>query len=142
MLVAVVSPVLEWSSHLATRGGGLWAWLRDSGMAVLVTGGQILPVAVLFALQVRWSVRDVNRRRLWWTALWFGIVWFVGQRVFAWYVMGVVRMDAVYGALSGVIALMLWVYYANIGGLFAVSLLAAWERRSMPEPLVHQHDTA
>jgi membrane protein len=133
MLVAVFTPLLEWGSHLAGRGGVL-AWLRDGGMALLLTAGQILPVASLFALQVRWSVRGLDRRRLWWTALCFGGVWFVGQRLFAWYVLGVVQMDAVYGTLSGVIALMLWVYYANVGGLFAVALLAAWEKRALPPP--------
>ena len=37
-------------------------------------------------------------------------------------------MDAIYGALTGVVALMMWLYYATIAFLFSVATLAAWEQ--------------
>lgn len=64
-------------------------------------------------------------------SLLFGIFWFIGQRLFSMYVQNIVKMDAVYGALTGIIALLMWLFYASMGFLFAVSLLAAWQARSL-----------
>ena len=46
----------------------------------------------------------------------------------------VVHMDAVYGALTGVVALMMWLFYANIAFLYAVCFLAAWHKRPLRQP--------
>ena len=95
MLVALIGPVIEWLGLVTPRGHGLWDWMRSGAGALLVMASEILPVIIFFSVQVRWSVRKVNRARLRWTALGFGVAWMLGQQVFTWYVGGVMRMDAV-----------------------------------------------
>lgn len=129
LLLTIAAPLTEWGLHVADRSISRLSFGSVDGIAVLVTASQMLPVAFVFFAQVSWSVRGVNRKRLAITALVFGVLWFLGQRLFTLYVTNVVKMDAVYGALTGIIALMLWLFYANIAFLLAVSLLAAWEHR-------------
>lgn len=132
LTLAMLTPLLEWGLHVADRAVGVlsFGWLE---LAVPVAEvAQILPIAGVFALQVRWSAGKQAKQRLWVAALAFGVLWFLGQRLFSVYVQSVVQMDAVYGALTGVLALMLWLYYANLAFLFAVALLAAWQERRRP----------
>ena len=133
MVLSIAAPVIEWSAHVAAHSIGAVSlgWL--DGVAVLVTATQVLPVALVFYAQVRWSVGRVQPRRLATVALGYGSFWFLGQRLFSLYVSNVVKMDAVYGALTGVVALMMWLFYANIAFLFATALVAAWEHRARHE---------
>jgi len=132
MFVALLAPLLEWGLQITDRAVGFvsFGWLRLAGP--VLAASQILPIALVFALQVRWSVGKMAKRQLWTVAFGFGLFWVIGQRIFTVYVQSVVQMDAVYGALTGIVALMLWLYYANLAFLFAVSLLAAWQERRRP----------
>ena len=145
LLLTIFAPLTEWGVHIAGKSIATLSLGWIDGIAILVTAAQILPVSIVFFAQLSWSVRGLTRRRLAIAALSFGSLWFLGERLFTLYVTNVVKMDAVYGALTGVIALMLWLFYANIAFLFAVALLAAWEQNRRPpatvhafEPVVHQ----
>ena len=106
---------------------------RLDGIALMVAAGQALPVALVFFALVRWSAgKAASKRRLLKTAVGFGLFWFLGQRLFSVYVQKVVKMDAVYGALTGIVALMMWLFYANLAFMLAVALLAAAEKRAKP----------
>ena len=130
LLINVVGPLLEWSLHVATGTVKTlsFGWLDTK--AAVVAASQSLPVAVVFYLMVRWSAKLHRRRSAVITAIGFGLIWAAGQRLFTLYVKSVVKMDAVYGALTGVLALMLWLFYANTLFLAAVSLLATWDKRA------------
>ena len=130
VLINLFGPLLEWSLHVATGTVKTlsFGWLDTKAAVVAAT--QSLPVAVVFYLMVRWSAKLHKRRRAVITAVGFGLVWALGQRIFTLYVKSVVKMDAVYGALTGVLALILWLFYANILFLAAVSLLATWDKRA------------
>lgn len=139
LLLSIVAPLTEWGMRLAAASMTTLSMGRVDGIALLLGASQVLPVAGLFFLQVRWSVRDVGKGRLGVMALGFGALWFLGQRLFSIYVRDVIRMDALYGALTGIVALMLWLFYANLAFMLAVSLLAAWDDRArrlagLPEP--------
>lgn len=128
-LLTLFAPLSEWGLTVAARGMSTLSLGWIDGWSLLLTATQTLPVAVCFYGQVRWSVHgDVGHRRLMAAALVFGLLWFLGQRVFTAYVKNVVKMDAVYGALTGVIALMMWLFYASLAFLTAVALVAAWDR--------------
>jgi len=141
MLLTVFAPLSEWGLHVASRGVSTLSFGQLQMVGLLFTAGQILPVAVVFFLQVRWSVGQINARRLAIASLVFGIVWFTGQRMFSVYVHQIIRMDAVYGALTGIVALLMWLFYANIGFLTTVAVLAAWDQRSRTGA-VHAHGDA
>lgn len=130
LVINLVGPLLEWGLTVATGAVKTlsFGWLDTKGTVVAMA--QSLPVALVFYLMVRWSARLKLRRRALAIALVFGLVWAGGQRLFTLYVKTVVRMDAVYGALSGVLALLLWLFYANVLFLACVAVLASWDRRS------------
>lgn len=131
MLVTLAGPILEWGAQIAGKSVTAMSLGRLDGLALLVAASQTLPVAAVFFGVVRWSTgRGVSKRRLAKTALGFGALWFIGQRAFSLYVKNVVQMDAVYGALTGIVALMMWLFYANLAFMMAVSLLAAAEKRA------------
>ncbi|MCO4762882.1 MAG: YihY/virulence factor BrkB family protein [Myxococcales bacterium] len=130
LILSVAAPLTSWGLHLAAKGMSTlsFGWVDGFTMVVAIT--QTLPIAIGFYVLVRWSAgrRRVSRRRLAAISLWFGALWFLGQRAFSLYVGQIIRMDAIYGALTGVVALMLWLYYASLAFLIGVTLLASWER--------------
>ena len=130
MLLTVFAPLSEWGLHVASRGVSTLSFGQIHLIGLLFTAGQVLPVATGFFLQVRWSVGHVDLRRLLAASLAFGAIWFGGQRLFSVYVHQIIRMDAVYGALTGIVALLMWLFYANIAFLTTVAALAAWEQRA------------
>ncbi len=132
MILAVASPLTEWGLGVAAQSVSSLSLGWVDGVAILVAGTQTLPVAIGFFVLVRWSAgrSHVGSRRLTTMSLAYGATWFLGQRVFTLYVSEIVKMDAIYGALTGLIALMLWLYYATVAFLFTVATLAAWEQVS------------
>lgn len=130
ILVTLLGPALEWGARVAGRSVTALSLGQLDGWSLLVTAAETLPVAVGFYGLVRWSTgRLVSKRKLTLVALSFGLLWFGGQRLFSVYVQNVVHMDAVYGALTGIVALMMWMFYANMAFLYAVCFLAAWHNR-------------
>lgn len=131
MLVTLLGPLLEWGARIAGKSVTALSFGQLDGLALLINASQILPVALVFFALVRWSAgKAVSKRRLTKAALGFGTAWFIGQRVFSLYVAKVAKMDALYGALTGVVALMMWLFYANLAFMLAVSLVATAERRA------------
>jgi uncharacterized BrkB/YihY/UPF0761 family membrane protein len=129
LLLNLLGPLIEWGLQVAghsVRALSL-GWVDGVGLIVVLT--QILPISLMFYLLVRWSAGRVGKRRLAFTAWLFGLLWALGQRLFTLYVKSVVDMDAVYGALTGVVALLLWLFYANLAFLFTVAVVAALDGR-------------
>ncbi|MBM4342182.1 MAG: YihY/virulence factor BrkB family protein [Deltaproteobacteria bacterium] len=130
LLINLFGPLLMWGVHVANTAVNTLSFGWLSAMDAIAAASQAFPVAVVFYLMVRWSARLHKRRRAALVGMGFGLVWALGQRLFTLYVTTVVKMDAVYGALTGVLALMLWLFYANILFLGAVALLAVLDRRA------------
>lgn len=130
-LVTVFAPALKWGAEIAGRSVTVLSLGRLDGLALLVGASEALPVALGFFALVRWSAgNDVSKRRVLIAAATFGVLWFLGQRLFSIYVEEVAKMDAVYGTLTGIVALMMWLFYANLAFLMAVALLAASHNRA------------
>ena len=131
MLVTLLGPAFEAVAHIAGKSVTALSLGKLDGIALLVAASQALPVALVFFALVRWSAgKAATQARLVKTSLGFGLCWFLGQRLFSVYVQKVVKMDAVYGALTGIVALMMWLFYANLAFMLAVSLLASAEQRA------------
>ncbi len=130
LMASFIGPLLEWGVRVVAGGFAKLSLGFVDSVALGVAIGQMLPIAIGFWAIVRWSAGRPAppKRALWAVAFTFSLLWFCGQRVFSLYVSDVVRLDAIYGALTGVLALMLWLYYASCALLFAVAVLAALER--------------
>lgn len=127
LLINLLGPLVELGAYVAKTSVRTVSLGYLDGVALLVMVSQAVPVSLVFYLLVRWSVGRVGKRRLSLTALAFGLLWMVGQQVFTLYVKSVVHMDAVYGALTGVVALLLWMFYANIAFMLTVAFVAVLE---------------
>lgn len=130
LLVNLLGPLVEVGAYVASTSVRAVSLGYLDGVALVVGVSQAFPVALIFFLLVRWSVGSVGNRRLALTSFIFGLLWMLGQRVFTMYVKSVVHMDAVYGALTGVVALLLWMFYANIAFIFTVGVVATLTRRA------------
>ncbi len=132
LLASFVGPLAEWGTRIVASGFATLSLGAIDSVALMVALGQMLPIAFGFWALVRWSAGSPapSDRRLWAVALVFAALWFCGQRVFSLYVSEIIQMDAIYGALTGVVALLLWLYYASCALLFAVAVLAASEARA------------
>lgn len=130
LLFNFLGPLAEWGLHVAAGSVHTLSkgWIDVLALAMVLS--QSLPVAALFYVLVRWSAGRVGKRRLLTTAIVFGLTCTVGQWLFTLYVKSVVKMDAVYGALSGVVALLLWLFYANLAFMITVCAVAGLERRA------------
>ena len=132
LLASFVGPVAEWGTRIVASGFKTLSLGVVDSVALAVALGQMLPIAFGFWALVRWSAGAPapSDRRLWSVAMVFAVLWFCGQRVFSLYVSDIMKMDAIYGALTGVVALLLWLYYASCALLFAVAVLGAAEARA------------
>ncbi len=130
LVLSIAAPLMDWGLHFAAESMSTLSLGWVDGVTLVVAATQTFPIVMGFYVLVRWSAgrQRLSRRRLLAVALVFGALWFLGQRAFSLYVGQIIRMDAVYGALTGVVALMLWLYYASLAFLTAVALLASWER--------------
>lgn len=130
LFLSVAAPLTDWGLHVAAESMSTLSLGWVDGVTMVVAATQTLPIVLGFYVLVRWSAgrARASRRRILIIALGFGALWFVGQRLFSLYVGQIIQMDAIYGALTGVVALMLWLYYASVAFLIAVSFLASWER--------------
>ncbi len=130
LVMNFVGPLIEWGLHVAAGSVHSLSKGWIDGVALAMVLSQSLPVAGLFFVLVRWSVGRIGMRRLAATSLIFGILCTIGQWLFTLYGKSVVQMDAVYGALSGVVALLLWLFYANLALMVTVFTVASLERRA------------
>jgi membrane protein len=80
--------------------------------------GLALPLLMTFAV-FAFIYRFIPNRWLGWSVVWPGAVlasflFEVGKQVFVWYLSSVAHLNAVYGSIGAVIAMVVWSYYAAI----------------------------
>ena len=128
MLLVVAAPITDWGLRATTVGVSKISSSWVQWLPLIVASGQTLPVSVGFFIMVRWSAgsQTLPKTKIAIAGGLFGLLWFLGQRAFSLYVLEIAAMNAVYGTLTGVVAFLLWLYYAAIAFLVVVSLLAAW----------------
>ncbi len=141
LMMSVAAPMIDWGAQLAEHRLASVVDGQISSWTLWIAASQVLPIALGFFVLVGWSAgrKRLARRRLLGASIGFGMLWFLGQRVFSVYVGQIIEMNAIYGTISGVVALTLWFYYASLAFLFTVALVAAAERNAKPtqtpEPL-------
>jgi membrane protein len=121
------------TEQLAEQVGIGGAWQTISLIRwPLVAIGLIVAVAILYhfapAIRPSWRWCFVG-------ATIFTVGWLITTALFAFYVMNVANYGATYGALGGVIALMLWFYITGLLLTGSAQLAAVLMRRYEPERL-------
>jgi membrane protein len=90
-------------------------------------------MTVLFYFLYRFCpARTLGRRALWTASLTGAVLLEISKWAFAWYVSKAPTLALLYGTLSGLLFLFLWVYYACAVFLFAAAVGWALERENLP----------
>jgi membrane protein len=127
LLSFLLSPLLNVLSRLEVPLWGGFA-LYDTFLWLLLING--LPLVLTFSIFVglyRWAPKKkVPWRHALWGALFVTLTWEIAKRGLAWYISSdLVRYPLVYGSLSSVVALLLWIYVSSWLALFGAHLSAA-----------------
>ncbi len=95
--------------------------------ALLINGVPVLLIFAIFMMLYRWAPNTkVPWREAFWGALFVALTWEVAKRVLTWYISSdLVNYPLVYGSLSSVVALLLWIYVSSYLALFGAHLSAA-----------------
>lgn len=127
MLVALVvsGPVAEAIGSVVGLGSTavtVWGWAKWPVMLALV----ILMIAVLYHF-----TPNVRQPKFRWLSVGAGVallVWLLASGAFALYVTNAGNYSKTYGALAGVIVMLLWIYLTNLALLFGAQVDAELER--------------
>ena len=130
-LITIGSAYVVFIGLLATLGLTVW------GSTVGATGvGRFLPEisfvasTALFGLIYRFFPnRTVRWREAFFGALFTGVFWELAKFLFSFYMFRVVDYSKIYGSLSTIIILFLWVYYSAYIFLFGAELSYVYARR-------------
>ena len=116
-----ISPLADLVSGLEPKFlGEYWGDLID------LVGGHMISVASTAAM-IGCTYFLVPYHRPGWNAIWPGLVTAlmlieVGKKAFVYYVDNISSMDALYGSISSIIALMLWLYFFGRVLLFGTAV--------------------
>src|SRR5690349_5688150 len=112
------------------KQGGVDGWMRDGPLAVLrwpIT--MLVPLALLFiglTLLYKFAPRRSTRlSEVWCAALCTTALLVAAELLFKLYLEHFATLNAVYGALGGIIALLMWIYLSGVIVIFGACLCAA-----------------
>lgn len=133
LLSFILGPTL---SVLARLRVPLWSGipLYDTLLwMLLVNGLPLLLVFAIFMMLYRWAPNTkVPWGEAFWGALFVALTWEAVKHGLAWYISSdLVNYPLVYGSLSSVVALLLWIYVSSLLALFGAHLSAAVGRRKI-----------
>jgi len=131
LFIATLSDtILQFIARYVTRlpwSGTLW----PLGRPLLVATTTVL----IFTLLYRFLPRNPPRwADVWPGAIMAGVGWEVLKRGFVWYTTSVADWTAVYGPVTGVIGLLLWLYLSAQVLLFGAEFSAVYSRVTTEEP--------
>lgn len=114
----------------------LFHFLRALGLAqnitvtlpeIPVVGFDLLSVVTLllfYLVTVRMFLKhSVAKRHILYSGLIFVLLWFLAKQLYGFYLSSVASLDILYGSLSSLIILLLWIFYAAAALLFAVEVM-------------------
>jgi membrane protein len=108
------TPFLENIYQLATSSANS---LQINGVSVLVLVGFYLATVKLF-LNIR-----IKMRYQFLAGLIFCLLWIAARNFFGFYVHHVSEVNLLYGSLSSVILVLMWIFYSSMALLFSVEVL-------------------
>jgi membrane protein len=130
-LITIGSTFLVLFGLLGSFGLTIWGRAADaSGVARFLPEISFLVSTFLFGLIFKvFPNRRVRWKEAYFGALFTGVFWELAKHLFSIYVMGVVDYSKIYGSLSAIIVLFLWLYYSAYIFLFGAELSYVYARR-------------
>jgi membrane protein len=131
-----ISPLADLVSGLESKFlGKYWGDLID------LVGGHMISIASTAAM-IGCTYFLVPYHRPGWNAIWPGLVTAtvlieVGKKAFVYYVDNISSMDALYGSISSIIALMLWLYFFGRVLLFGTAVNFVYSSSRQRAPAEH-----
>ena len=84
--------------------------------AFLIVAFFFLTVRIFLAVKIKFLHTAV-------AALIFSLLWIIAREIFQLYVGHVTRLNLIYGSLSSIIIILLWIFYSSLTLLFSVEIL-------------------
>lgn len=99
----------------------------DSISLVVLVVFYLVSVKIFLNVRLKWNYRLI-------CAICFGCLWILARSLFGWYVTHVARINFLYGSLSSLVIVLLWIYYSAVALLFTLEMLhvlhkGLWHRR-------------
>ncbi len=99
----------------------------DSISLVVLVIFYLVSVKIFLNISIKWNYRLA-------CAICFGSLWILARSIFGWYVTHVARINFLYGSLSSLVIVLLWIYYSAAALLFTLELMhvlhkGLWRRR-------------
>jgi membrane protein len=82
----------------------------------------VLIVFYLVTIKLFLNVKIRFRHRLV-TAILFCMLWLIARKLFSLYISHITEVSVLYGSLSSVILILMWIFYSSIALLFSVEVL-------------------
>lgn len=136
LLSFILGPALSVLARLKVPLWGGVAFYNTFVWALLVNGLPLLLIFAIFMMLYRWAPNTkVPWRETFWGALFVTLTWEAAKRGLTWYISSdLVNYPLVYGSLSSVVALLLWIYVSSLLALFGAHLSAAVGRGTVRKP--------
>jgi membrane protein len=119
------------------------AWLdRTTSLVIVLRLASVFITYMTFVAMYRWVPnKDVDWSPVLRGALLATVVWETGRLLFTLYLSsGLARYQFVYGSLSALIALMVWIYFGNLITLYGAYFVATMDLRQDHQVAEEQHD--
>lgn len=127
--IEVQRVVLNWIKvdPLLNPFSWVWEWLSRVAQYVLAFATTVAVTATVYYFG---PYRRQHWRFVWRGAVVATVLWLLATSGFAWYVRNIARYNAMYGSVSGGIALLVWMYLISAIALIGCEFNAEYERSS------------
>ncbi len=107
----------------------------DSFAVIQGNASYFLAHFLVFVLLLRFAPNELMRtKNILWGGVVFGLLTVLASLVFRWYVaLALERYHFIYGSLTVLVVLVLWIYYLSVIFVFCGELVNALQRRDAPE---------
>ncbi|MFO7917618.1 MAG: YihY/virulence factor BrkB family protein [Anaerolineae bacterium] len=136
LLSFTLGPALSILARLRVPLWGGVALYNTFLWGLLINGLPLLLIFAIFMMLYRWAPNTkVPWGEAFWGALFVALTWEAVKRGLTWYISSdLVNYPLVYGSLSSVVALLLWIYVSSYLSLFGAHLSAAVGRGTVRKP--------
>jgi uncharacterized BrkB/YihY/UPF0761 family membrane protein len=99
-----------------------FAWSAFTSQRINLFSAMVLVVFYLVTIKLFLNVKIRLRHRLA-SAVIFCFLWILARKLFSLYISHITEVSVLYGSLSSVIVILMWIFYSSLALLFSVELL-------------------
>ena len=107
----------------------LYALMVNSANSLQINGASVLVISGFFVVTVKLFLNvKIKLRHQILAGLIFCLLWILARNFFGFYVQNITEVNLLYGSLSSVILLLMWIFYSSMALLFSIEVLYVLHR--------------